>query len=366
MYPPDRSRSCAVICEYNPFHHGHAYQLNELKKTYGTVICILGGNLTQRGEPAVADRFVRARAAVACGADLVLELSLPWCCASASDFARGGVSIASRIGADALAFSAEYSEEDLRTAAEKRYAGEESLREMLKQHVPYPQAVENLTGLPLKDRPNSILALEYLRFAGSLPVTVVRRNPEFLSSSAIRASADPASLLPDAAADVFRTDPSFPRKSAEADPLLIGTLRNEFPNGCYAVPPELHAAIGRALPDCSSVAELTDAVKGKMFTSARIRRALWASALRISPDCAKGVPPYTLLLAANDAGCAFLKHYRGSLPVISRPAEGKEDPVFRLNLRANRMVGAVYGGPDDLRRVPYFSAPDSGADKRKE
>ena len=65
---------CAVICEYNPFHTGHLYQLSEAKKSFDEIICIMSGNFVQRAEPAIAEKNVRARIALNCGASMVLEL----------------------------------------------------------------------------------------------------------------------------------------------------------------------------------------------------------------------------------------------------------------------------------------------------
>ena len=91
-----------IICEYNPFHFGHAYQIKNLKERFDTVVCILGGNISQRGEAAVSDRYIRAKAALQNGADLVVELPAPWCCASAREFAAGGVFLAKELGWIAL------------------------------------------------------------------------------------------------------------------------------------------------------------------------------------------------------------------------------------------------------------------------
>ena len=100
-------RAAAVICEYNPFHFGHLKQLEALKGEYDAVIGVMSGDAVQRGEAAIADKYVRARAAVENGLDAVFSLPFPHCCASASDFARAGVYVAASLGADALAFGVE-------------------------------------------------------------------------------------------------------------------------------------------------------------------------------------------------------------------------------------------------------------------
>ena len=71
-------KTAAVICEYNPFHLGHAHQLREMKAE-GSVVCIMSGSFTQRGSAAVLSKYERARLAVENGADLVLELPFPFC-----------------------------------------------------------------------------------------------------------------------------------------------------------------------------------------------------------------------------------------------------------------------------------------------
>ena len=68
---------CAVICEYNPFHTGHLYQLGKVPAGYDRIACVMSGNFVQRAEPAVADKYLRAETALLCGADIVVETALP-------------------------------------------------------------------------------------------------------------------------------------------------------------------------------------------------------------------------------------------------------------------------------------------------
>ena len=84
---------CAIICEYNPLHLGHAWQREQAKRRFGSVVCIMSGSFVQRGEPALLPKVDRVRAALAGGVDLVLELPLPWALSSAEGFAYGAVSV---------------------------------------------------------------------------------------------------------------------------------------------------------------------------------------------------------------------------------------------------------------------------------
>ena len=105
------AKSVAVVCEYNPYHYGHKYQTELLSKEYETVVGIMSGDFVQRGEVAVADKYLRAAAAVDNGMNLMLELPFPYCCLSARDFAFSAVQIAVSVGVDALAFGAEAGED---------------------------------------------------------------------------------------------------------------------------------------------------------------------------------------------------------------------------------------------------------------
>ena len=102
--------SCGIVAEYNPFHAGHAFHLAETRRRLGedcALVCAMSGSFVQRGESAVFSKFARAEAAVRCGADMVLELPLPWSLASAEGFARGAVGLLAAAGVEALSFGSE-------------------------------------------------------------------------------------------------------------------------------------------------------------------------------------------------------------------------------------------------------------------
>ena len=98
---------CAIICEYNPFHNGHKYQIEQVKKAYDKVICIMSGNFTQRAEPAVFDKYARAEIALKNGADMVLQLPTVYSTACAEQFACGAIGILKNFNIDAISFGME-------------------------------------------------------------------------------------------------------------------------------------------------------------------------------------------------------------------------------------------------------------------
>ena len=87
---------CAIICEYNPFHNGHAYQIKKAREISGCegILCIMGGNFSQRGEPCITDKYTRAKMAIAGGADVVVQIPTYLCSTNAEIFAKTGVKIA--------------------------------------------------------------------------------------------------------------------------------------------------------------------------------------------------------------------------------------------------------------------------------
>ena len=119
-----------IIAEYNPFHKGHAYHIQKAKELTGAdyIIVVMSGDFTQRGMPAILDKYTRARMALACGADLVLELPVRFACASAEFFAGGAVSLLDRLGVvDSLCFGSECGDAGLLQKAASVLAEAEAL-----------------------------------------------------------------------------------------------------------------------------------------------------------------------------------------------------------------------------------------------
>ena len=164
-----------IVCEYNPFHLGHEKQLRMARERLGAntpVVCLMSGNFVQRGAPALFDKTVRARAAVECGASLVLELPVTCALSSAEGFARGAVEIFDRLGAvDTLCFGSETGDAAaLVRAAEAMTAPAftQALRLALTDGLSYPAAQQRALEETLGDgalltSPNDILAAEYCK-----------------------------------------------------------------------------------------------------------------------------------------------------------------------------------------------------------
>ncbi len=187
-----------IIAEYNPFHNGHKYQIDELRKQGSDlIIAVISGDFTQRGEPAIIDKYARAEMALKGGADLVLELPVVYAVSDAKRFAEGGVSLLNNLGVvDELAFGVEEgSEETVLKLAEflsdPPALYDDTLDRFLKQGYSFPlaraKALElffDKASLDCLNGPNTILGIEYckaLRKYGSrmLPRAVTRKGADY-------------------------------------------------------------------------------------------------------------------------------------------------------------------------------------------
>lgn len=189
-------RIASIISEYNPFHEGHKYHMEKTKKITAAdyTIVLMSGNFTQRGTPAILDKYARCAQALAGGADLVLELPVCFAAASAEGFAFGAVSILHKLGiVDSLVFGSEAGKMDHFQKVSALLASEpalyrEMLQKALKQGLSYPKARANALGEYFPDipedffhSPNNILGIEYCRalnyFSSSItPVTISRKD----------------------------------------------------------------------------------------------------------------------------------------------------------------------------------------------
>ena len=166
-----------IIAEYNPFHTGHEYHIARSRELLGadsTVICVMSGDFVQRGEAALYSKFARAEAACRCGADLVIELPLPWALSSAEGFARGAVGLLGALGATHLSFGSECGDvQRLERIAENLIdpaVNAEISRELNENaNNSYASARQTVLARRLGDeaklieQPNNILAVEYLK-----------------------------------------------------------------------------------------------------------------------------------------------------------------------------------------------------------
>lgn len=377
-----------IISEYNPFHYGHLLHIEESKKqidSKAAAVCVMSGDFVQRGEPAVFSKHARAEAAVRSGADLVLELPLPWALSSAEGFARGAVGVIGSLGCvDYLSFGSECG--DLRTLSSLATAVMDpaldmQIREELEAGLSYAAARHRALARQIGsladhlETPNNILAVEYLKalFSQRLrvePMTVQRlgaAHDEVGGSASdirmlMKTGGKYKHFLPKDAAEVFRREkergrgPVFPETLETALISRYRMLREED----YALLPDSAEGLGNRLyaagHEETTIDGILSAAKTKRYALSRIRRMYMCAALGIKAGDNEGIPPYTRVLAANKQGREVLRLImdKATIPVITKPAEVKElskecRELFELESRAHDLYSLAYAAREERR-----------------
>ena len=380
----------AIISEYNPFHMGHEYQINEIRRMLGddtAIIAIMSGNYTQRAEPAVCDKTLRAQAAVECGANLVLELPFPFCMSSAEFFAKSGVRIADQIGVvDYLAFGSESGDiteisdiASVMMSSEYELTLQTLIENSEYKEYGYPElcqiALARIYGREItRDffTPNNILGIEYIKAIYELggritPITIKREgsgyhdiiNPmsEYQSATAIReelASGNISALdyVPKNAKEIYLkaiNDGKMPSDVSRLDLSVISSFRLNSP----AENSEIHDAAGglyNRLCDLSaeanSISSLTSMAETKKYTRTRIKRAIWNTYFGVTSSDVRLLPSYTQVLAMDSVGRSLLKRIKkmSDFPVITKPSSYRElgEEICRQKELSNK-ADAIYG-----------------------
>lgn len=306
-------RICGIICEFNPFHNGHKYLLQRAKELSGCdkILCIMSGSFTQRGDICVSDKFTRARHAILCGADGVIELPVAFAVAPAEIFARGAIKILSSIPeVTTLAFGCESAKTDFIKAAillneekgqfktvlsEKLAAGESYIRS-------YAAAFEACGGEKnLLSRPNNILGIEYakaiLKLKSKIEILPIERigaeygdnelKSNFSSASAIRNNPNNPLIkdnLPDC---VFADFKDFSEETSRFEELLRFKLLQSASENLQKIYGCNEGLENKLISSASlPFGEIIESATARRYSASRIKRILCANLLDLySDDC---------------------------------------------------------------------------------
>ena len=372
-----------IIAEYNPFHNGHAFQIQAARAAGAThIVCIMSGNFTQRGAPAIMDKLTRTRCALAAGIDLVLELPVVYALSSAADFARGAVDSLLAAGCiDALHFGSECGNIDALQEAAAAIEQIEAKGILAAKSVPAAAArsvvlAENgfAPQAALLEGPNNLLGVEYLlalkrRYSHMLTETVARTGAghdstesctSICSASQLRRllCTDPAAGLPyysQTTAALFQEacqNGMAPITINLLDIPLLSRLRMAEPPylaRIAGVSEGLENRIYEAIRHQRSFEGISSAIKTKRYPLSRIRRILLCAAIGITKKDAALAPAYLRVLGQTEKGNEVLRLMRQSarLPVMLRACdfdalnpEGKR--LFQLENIATDLYTMAY------------------------
>ncbi len=348
-------KSFGIVAEYNPFHEGHRYLIGEARRITGAEICVsvMSGDFTQRGEPAVYDKWTRAEAAVKGGCDLVAELPCVYSCGSAQYFASGALSVLEGFGCiDYLAFGSESGDiRELEAAArflrENQEEIQEGVRLRIRRGESYPRARMNAIAgmepgfdLSILEEPNNILAIEYLNSCRTLQPVTVKRTGEshHQTASSIRAGLE-------------KEMGAFLQDREERYFLLVRSRILQMSAEELERIDSAGEGLGRKLKQevryASTLEELVDRLKSKAYTRTRIQRLLTQVLLGITGDQITGASPYIRILALSPAGAAFLKEVKkresSRLPILTNiNKEAEAHPEILPTLHQDILASDLY------------------------
>lgn len=348
--------TAGIVAEYNPFHNGHKYQLEQTRRLGATHIAVfMSGNYVQRGEPAIVDKWTRALCALKNGADLVIELPVPYVLSSAESYAMGAVRTMQALGCiDMLTFGSEAEKLlQLERAADAVVSPQTSalLKEKISDGMTFARAreaaVRELYGDDIADilkKPNNILAIEYLKalrlISSDIRPEAIKRqgaahdsadgDSPFVSATYLRGlirqgkSGDLEGKMPGNVCDAILKKTAAgqaPCDPAKLETAILAALRRLSPQALAAIPDigeGLENRLYQAIRESTSVREIMEKTKSKRYTLARIRRIIWNAFLQIPADFHKLPPPYIRVLGLNNAGREILRAAKqtAALPII--------------------------------------------------
>lgn len=412
-----------MITEYNPFHNGHLYHLNKSIEITGAThtVAVMSGNFLQRGEPALVHKWQRAKMAIECGVDLVIELPTAYACATAELFAFGSISLLHNLGiVDCIAFGSEYGKiSTLEMIADVLFKSslsfENSLRSYLKEGLPFPAArskalvnfykschthgcdEESMNIESIMNNPNNILAIEYLKALkklGStiLPYTIPRIKAAYhsqdmisdiSSATAIREHLKKGKTLE----DVRKVMPSVSYKllkeacesgiapvfKEDFENAIMTIFRRENPKDLtkyFDVNEGLENRIYECSHHCNSIESLYNCIKSKRYTLTRIQRICMHALLNLKKKdllrfAHQEGPQYIRVLGFNDKGREILKSCKSKseLPIINKinqyvPSDDTAKKSLALDIRATNIYTlALKNHLFSSKPLDYYQSP---------
>lgn len=376
----------ALICEYNPFHNGHKYMLDEMRKDgCDCIVAVMSGSFTQRGDVAVFSKFERAKSALANGADMVVELPTVFAVSSAQRFAKGGCEIIKALkGVNRVYFGSESGDISLlRKASDATDDPQvnEKVKAFMSEGDYYPvalqKAVKEICGneyAEILSSPNNTLGIEYIKAlkGSNIEVRTIMRTgvdhdsedttDTIASASKIREliseNIDYTPFTPDACAH----NPAFFDFGERAVLFKLRELTAEDFENIPDVCEGLHNRISATSKCKNNMEEILSEIKTKRYTHSRLRRILTCALLGIRKEHQNISTPYIRVLGFNCVGEQFLKsiYTDSTLPIVLNVAKD----MSKLSENAKAILNIDIKATD-LRTVFEKSPTPCGADFTK-
>ena len=361
-----------IVCEYNPFHNGHLHQIHEIKKNSDEpIICVMSGNFTQRGEVAIADKYARAEMAIRGGADLVLELPVPFCLASAEYFAAASIKILASLGVDKLSFGSESASVEKIMKIAEFAASDEFKKECIalsrdREGVSaYFELLAEKTG-EKNILSNDILGIEYtkaiIKNGYNMQIYPIKREGiayrdtelslgVLPSAAAIRKALNGGNFdsvsdfVPATTLEILKKSDISGIEYAK-DGILLALRMLEAEKTDVAISDR--GLVNRILDtshECTDFDEFEEKLQTKKYTRSAIRRAILYILLGIKQSDLENMPEYTALLGASARGrehLASIRKNEGRIKVITKPADAEFSRQYELSKKADALYTACF------------------------
>ena len=380
---------CALVCEYNPLHNGHLYQMRRIKEITGCnrIICIMSGDFVQRAEPAIINKVSRAKCALECGADMVVELPVVYAVGNGAVFAQGAVKAidmlpdVTHIAMGCETDNVELIEKLAEIQAQESDGFKNILYDLLEKGLSYPSGYTEATaqiaeksGLDgimsrmVLSKPNNILCIEYIKALKKLkssikPVLIPRKasgiyceeNTEIVSSSEIRSRLSSGALpdiklsVPPMTLKALETR-RFPDKKTYSD-IVMYVLRNasirQLSHLCE-VGEGLEYSIAKQANATCDLDEFLVRLKSKRYTLSRLKRICLQAVLNIDKSLMSGITlPYYRILAIKTDFKDYLASLSENFYVQISKAQDKSREIFcELEKKSTLLYSLIVHDPD--------------------
>ena len=372
-------KTAGIICEYNPFHTGHKYHIDHIKKEFDAVVCIMSGSFVQRGSIAIYDKWSRARSALENGADLIIELPVKYALSSAEGFAEGGIRILDASGViDALCFGSESGDILELTSCAKALLSEspeisQKIKVLMNEGLPYAKAraiaYEGVLDIELLSQPNNILAIEYIKAilksgTNIRPITIKRKGAGYHDEDTIDGFAS-ATLLREKIREGEDVSTFTPYDLLASVTYDINQLTNAFKYKLRTEGEAAFSGISDMEPglanrflneiDRESITAIVDAVKTKRYAHTRLRRIAARVLLGLTEDAK--VPDYIRVLGMNNKGKELLSIMRekSRFPIVNKVADFKDESIL-YDILATDLAALCASSPVPMGR-DYTTSP---------
>ena len=371
-----------VIAEYNPFHNGHLYQIQQIKKKYpnDTIIIAMSGNFTQRGEPAIIDKWNRAKIAINEGADLVVEIPYHFATQSADYFSYAGITLLEKLKVEKLIFGSESNNINDIADIAKAQLENENFDKLVKIYSKfgynYPTALsltlKDLTG-KIIDTPNDILGITYiktiLKYGYKIKPESIKRTNNNYNSKKINGSISSATSIRENINNLEKIKTTIPQKTYQLlsketihkkddyfSFLKYKIITESNLDQYHLVDKDLAIRLKKEILHSTSYEELIQKVKFKHQTYSKISRALLQILCNYTKSQAKENKnlEYIRLLSFNDKGKSYLNMHKKEieLPIISKISKEK-NRMLELELNTTKIYVLPYINSESEYKKEY-------------